>query len=511
MKRIVILLLAALLLFSGCAQAESEAEAMIAASPECGMIGKTYSEVEDAYGPLSTVYIEADGSPLMLFTKTQIGFYFSGMAIPAAWSSYTSSGAVPAAVAVRGIPSDEPCTGVSGRLKDFGVTDLDAMSQAISLLKPVYSAPLDKDIYSLLLPKKELEIDALAESGSGEITKDTVVRIRKSGTEGPTMPPSGGTTPAPAAPATPGIVDVVTPSPTPDYSTPYRTAQSYMASGNYIEALAILQKLNGYADSEELIRECQNEIVYRNAMEQYDSRNYKEAALLFESIQGYKDAEKWKLRAQILPTKKGDKLYFGYFEQDDKTSEPEPIQWIVLARTGNKRLLISRYILVTMPFDKGHKVYDNDENIAESSRVAASWEKSSIRKWLNNTFLNTAFDETERACILKTSNTNEGNTYFNIKGGSKTSDRIWLLSISEATKYFNTASARKTSKTAYAKNMYKAGQRYTWWYLRSPGMHVDFAAIVLSSGNYTEAYGDWQGRGVSNAGGIRPVMWIDLT
>lgn len=508
MKRIAILLLTALLLFAGCAQAESEAEAMIAASPECGMIGKPYSEVEDAYGPLSVVYIEADGTPLVLFEKTAVGFYFANLAIPAAWSAYSASGAVPAAVALRGIPSNEPCTGVSGRLKDFGTTDVDAMSQGISLLKPVYSAQLNKDVYTLDVPKKGLRIEALAEPGSEEITKETVVRVRQSGTPAQTLPPAGTVTAAPTA--TPGVVQVVTPTPTPDYETPYRTAVNYMSKGNYVEALAILKGLNGYYDSEYLIEECQNEIVYQNAKQQYNNRNYSEAAILFESIEGYKDAEKWKLKAQILPTKKGDKLYFGHFEQDDKTSDPEPIQWIVLARTGNKRLLISRYILATLPFDKGHKVYDNDADIAESSRVAASWEKSSLRKWLNNTFLNTAFDQVERDCIIKTSNTNEGNTYFNIKGGNKTSDRIFLLSISEATKYFNSAANRKTTKTTYAKNMYKSGQRYNWWYLRSPGMHTDFAAIVLSSGNYTESYGDWQGRGVSNPGGVRPVMWIDL-
>ena len=508
MKKIAVLLLATLLLLCGCAQAQSEAETMISASPECGMIGKPYSEVEDTYGPLSVVYIEADGTPLVLFEKTAVGFYFAGLAIPAAWSSYASAGAVPAAVALRGIPAGEPCTGVSGRLKDFGTTDVDAMSQGISLLEPKYSDRLGKDVYSLDVPSKGLVIEALAETGSEEITKETVVRVRQSGTPGQTLPPAGAVTNAPTA--TPGVVQIVTPTPTPDYETPYRTAKNYMSKGDYVEALAILKGLNGYADSEDLMAECQNEIVYQNAKKQYNSKNFEEAAILFESIQGYKDAEKWKLKAQILPTKKGDKLYFGYFEQDDKTSSPEPIQWIVLARTGNKRLLISRYILATLPFDKGHKVYDNDVNIAEAGRVTASWEKSSLRTWLNSTFINTAFDDVEKSCIIKTSVTNEANTYFNIKVGNKTTDRIFLLSISEATKYFTTAANRKTTKTAYAKNMYKTGQRYNWWYLRSPGMHVDFAAIVLSSGNYTEAYGDWQGRGVSNPGGVRPVMWIDL-
>ncbi len=509
MKKIALLLLAALLLLCGCAQAESEAEALISASPECSMIGKPYSQIEDTYGPLSAVYIEADGTPLMLFERTAVGFYFAGMEIPAIWSGYAASGMVPAVIALRGIPSGEPCTGISGRLKDLGIEDLDAISQGISLIKPDYSAALNKDIYRLEVPRQEVVIEALTEPLSEEITKETVVRVRQNGTGSRTMSPAGNVTAAPTA--TPGVVQVVTPSPTPDYETPYRKAVNYMEKGNYVEALTILRGLNGYADSELLMTECQNEIVYQNAREQYNSRNFEEAAMLFESIQGYKDAEKWKLRAQILPTKKGDKLYFGYFEQDDKTSDPEPIQWIVLARTGNKRLLISRYILATLPFDKGHKVYDNDVNIAEAGRVPASWEKSSLRKWLNNTFLNTAFDQVERDCILRTSVTNEGNTEFNIKGGSKTSDRIFLLSISEATKYFTTAAKRKTTKTAYAKNMYKTGQRYTWWYLRSPGMHVDFAAIVLSSGNYTEAFGDWQGRGVSNPGGVRPVMWIDLS
>ena len=118
-----------------------------------------------------------------------------------------------------------------------------------------------------------------------------------------------------------------------------------MEKGQYVEALAIFKELNGYGDSEALILRCQNEIVYQNAMEQYKGRHYKEAEILFKSLGNFRDAEIYMLRARILPSKKGDRIIFGRFEQDDKTSSPEDIEWIVLARSGNKRMLISRYTL----------------------------------------------------------------------------------------------------------------------------------------------------------------------
>lgn len=511
MKKISLLfiLFMAVLLAIGCAQAETEAAALLADSPECGMIGKTYAEIEDSYGPLSTVYIEPDGSPLFLFERTPVGFYFGNMPIPAAWSSYTASGMVPGTVAIRGISPTEVCTGVSGRLKDFGVSDVSAISENLSMLKPAYSEKWDKDVYTLELSQQELIISAFAERDSKAITKETVLRVQRKNAQKQVVPSAQSPESTPSA--TPRVVEIVTAAPTPDYETPYRTAKDYMAKGNYVEALAILKGLNGYSDSEALMATCQNEIVYQNAMSQYKKKNYKEAAVLFESIGNYKDSELYKLRAQILPSKKGDKIYFGYFEQDDKTSRPEKIQWIVLARTGNKRLLISRYILTTLPFDKNHKVAPDDSNIAESGRVQATWAKSSLRSWLNGTFYKSAFDRVEQSLIVSTRLSNDGNPEFKIKGSSKTTDKIFVLSISEATKYFAKDSARKALKTNYAKNIYSRGKRYNWWWLRNPGMHTDFAAVVLSNGGYEEAYGEWQGRGVDNPGGVRPVMWIDLS
>lgn len=498
-KRIALLLLAAMLL-TGCVQAQSQAAALIEKTEECQMIGKTFAEVEDSFGPLLSVYIEADGAPLFLFERTAVGFYFGGLNIPASWHSYTASGMIPAAVVIRDVPSGEPCTGVSARLKDYGVTDVDIMSENLNLLEPEYSDSLGKDVYTLSLPEKGLVISALCEKDQKTITKETVVRVQESGIPSQTVAPANAPTPAP-----------IDPSPTPDYETSYQTAKTYIEKGKYVEALTILKELNGYADSEALIVRCQNEIVYQNAMEQYKSRHYEEAEVLFKSLGNFRDAEIYMLRARILPSKKGDRIIFGRYEQDDKSSAPEDIEWIVLARTGNKRLLISRYILTTLPFDKNHKVADDRENIAEAGRVPATWEKSSLRKWLNNTFYTTAFDKVEQSVIVTTRITNEGNTGFNIKGGSATKDKIFLLSISEATKYFTKDANRKTTKTNYAKNIYSTGKRYNWWWLRSPGMHYDFAAIVLSGGGYKEASGEWQGRGANNPGGVRPVMWIDLS
>lgn len=122
-----------------------------------------------------------------------------------------------------------------------------------------------------------------------------------------------------------------------------------------------------------------------------------------------------------------------------------PIEWLVLARDGNKALLISRYWLDAQPYNTDH--------------TSVTWETCTLRTWLNVTFYNKAFSSDEQAAILTTSvdnGKNQGYSKWSTSGGNNTEDKVFLLSYAEANKYFgvtydnisNTKS--RVAPTAYA-------------------------------------------------------------
>ena len=189
----------------------------------------------------------------------------------------------------------------------------------------------------------------------------------------------------------------------------------------------------------------------------------------------------------------GDVVTFGSYEQDNKTSQKEPIEWIVLDKDGTKLLLLSRYCL---------------DNVAFNNRqVDVKWADSSLRKWLNTTFLKTAFSEKAQSMLVPTTIETNDNPTYGTSGGDETVDLVFLLSIEEAETYFTGNTARQADATAYADaqgaQVYKTG---TWWRLRSPGKFDYSAASVYASGKIA-----YDGDAVSDSGcAIRPAVWVDL-
>lgn len=91
----------------------------------------------------------------------------------------------------------------------------------------------------------------------------------------------------------------------------------------------------------------------------------------------------------------GGKVQFGSYEQDGNSQNgPEPIEWDVVASYEDGYLLVSRYILDGMPWDDG----SGDQQALEL-KAEITYERSSIRKWIRDSFAN-AFTEEERAMIV---------------------------------------------------------------------------------------------------------------
>ncbi len=119
-----------------------------------------------------------------------------------------------------------------------------------------------------------------------------------------------------------------------------------------------------------------------------------------------------------------------------------------------------------------------------------TWEKCDLRTWLNGEYLNDTFSEEERDAILESDIETPDNPQYHTRGGAPTRDRVFLLSIDEAERYFKEDTERVCG---------------SWWWLRSPGYHQYLAANVDFAGGI-----DVGGRIVLDCIGVRPAFWINL-
>lgn len=200
----------------------------------------------------------------------------------------------------------------------------------------------------------------------------------------------------------------------------------------------------------------------------------------------------------------GDFVTFGTYEQDnDLTNGPEPIEWIVLDVKDGKAMLLSKYILDAKPFNE-----ERNDHV---------WGTSTIRKWLNDEFINDAFTDDEQAAIIVTevdNRTFENKNWYN--GADDTLDSVFLLSYFEATDYNVTSTQSLNGPSEYAEpkvelyldthnGIRKADGDYflMYWWLRTPGSW-DKACVCTPS--RISDYGEYR----TSSLGIRPAMWVDL-
>ena len=124
-------------------------------------------------------------------------------------------------------------------------------------------------------------------------------------------------------------------------------------------------------------------------------------------------------------------------------------------------------------------------------------ETCTLRGWLNGEFLTSAFTDDERKIIKETAVKNDANPKYGTTGGNDTQDKIFLLSIDEAKKYFKNDEKRKCKMI---------DSDDTCWWLLSPGGYNTGAAFVHSHGTVYDRGGD----SVDVTHGVRPALWINL-
>ncbi|MBQ4514217.1 MAG: hypothetical protein II969_14575 [Anaerolineaceae bacterium] len=201
--------------------------------------------------------------------------------------------------------------------------------------------------------------------------------------------------------------------------------------------------------------------------------------------------------AQYYP---GLNVTFGHYEQDNNLGNgTEPIVWRVLDVSNGKILLLSEYAIDAQPYNWAY--------------AGVTWETSSLRNWLNNDFLYSAFSSSERDSIVETSVNNNANPAYGTNGGRNTQDKLFLLSISEVQGYFREGPQLQCYATQYTKAMgikrdpsAKDARRgdLWWWWLRTPGSQMQYASTVNLDGGIVKI-----GYHVDDAYcGVRPAMWV---
>lgn len=283
-------------------------------------------------------------------------------------------------------------------------------------------------------------------------------------------------------------------------SNKYDRAMELIDSGDYDSAYALLDEIGN--------NEAITANKYDRAMEYIDSGDYEPAYMLLKGL-SYKDSDEKLLsikpkynQMQAKKANVGDKVFFGSYEQDNDTSNcKEDIEWKVLAKENNRVLLISEKALDCKQYN--------------TSFDPVTWESCSLRKWLNETFLNNAFSAQEQALIQSTTVSADKNPDYSTAPGNAITDKVFLLSITEAKKYFDSDEARRCAPTAYAiaqgawaNDSYKTadGDAVCWWWLRSPGTY-QYDAACVGVGGAVYLLGDYVDLG---DGCVRPTIWVSI-
>ena len=194
---------------------------------------------------------------------------------------------------------------------------------------------------------------------------------------------------------------------------------------------------------------------------------------------------KYDLSEELRECMIGDTILMGKYRQTRREKDGvDPIQWIVVAKENDKVLLVSYYVL------DYQKYHDGDTDNVD-------WETSSVRKWLNETFYNNAFDSSEKDRIL-TSNILD---YYS-SSSTYTLDRLFFLSSQEIYSDYKMSERRTESSypTDYASGLGATGD----YWLRDTSKESSTATIEW------ERHGGEIEQSKNEYCGVRPAMWVKV-
>lgn len=180
-----------------------------------------------------------------------------------------------------------------------------------------------------------------------------------------------------------------------------------------------------------------------------------------------------------------------------------PVEWLILHENQEKMLVLSRYVL--------------DAKRMFSDCIYTSWERSTLRKWLNQDFFEGIFSPEEQKKIPVSEIFTPDCHDFGSYGNNLTQDKLFLLSEEEIDQYlpepaFRTAPAEPNA-VRYSQDLkdfvnllpFYHEMKNCWWWLRSNGDEPNMFSIVWSDGSVSGT-----GHYANYERGIRPAMYLNL-
>jgi hypothetical protein len=240
---------------------------------------------------------------------------------------------------------------------------------------------------------------------------------------------------------------------------------------------------------------------YQQAVKDFNDGKYAVSAMAFADLGAWKDSPAYLVKAarantETAPT--GGITWMGVFEGN-------PIGWQYFRSRDNASGLVAAWVVTTQPYNQG------------GAKGNLAWRDSSIRKWLNGTFLSTAFSSEQRKVLARLSFEPDSSEISNKVEGEiaepTTTDTVTLLSSADL--------SNVPTHNGYTRS--SSGQVSTYaqdWWLKTSIVVVS-QMDGTSYNNEKKTFLKWaqQGSGgeywyTSSAGGsgsmrgVRPVIYV---
>ena len=135
----------------------------------------------------------------------------------------------------------------------------------------------------------------------------------------------------------------------------------------------------------------------------------------------------------------GDVIMFGSYEQDENLKNgAEPIEWLVLSKTGSEALLLSKMVLDYKPYN-------------QSANPREQWGVRTLPGWLDSVFYNDAFNPEEKELIIVQEVSQD-----------ESSSKVFLLTAREVEQYCS-YSNKKCTASDYAVSHGAKRKDSSWW------------------------------------------------
>ncbi len=264
----------------------------------------------------------------------------------------------------------------------------------------------------------------------------------------------------------------------------YTDAIELLNAGEYQAAYDIFYDLDDYEDSQTYIKQCEDGITennYIDAVNTYNSGDYNAALNKFLSLDDYKDSSMYIANCEkiaLTTAEVDDVVRFG------------PYDWLVLQKNGGDLLLISKNFVA----EKIANEYTGYDKYGQYH----CWSQSTLRDWLNGSFLTGNFSSEEIALLKKNTIITDEYSVDDYDGWNEeeirvtTEDKVYIPSKADIEKYGIDPMPEKTSGNYY----YNDDRNNAGW-LRDRGHGIAFQCTYNSDGTYGSewhhhsTYGVW--------------------